>query len=502
MKKAVPGVTDVGTTHPEFLAEAVRPEELLTVSSGSNKPLEWKHTGEDAPTHTWLSSMKSRVRGTGCPYCSTPVKTALKGYNTLKTLNPSISEEYSSRNTLTADEILLNHSKKVWWECDDGHAWEATPHQRNTAKTGCPFCSGSRIISGSSQSLHSERPDLTNEWHKDNIGTPKDYSISAAYRAKWSCSTCNHEYFNNIYHRSQGQNCRRCACKKTSKQEAELQEYIRSIHPTSINNARGVVGRLELDVYIPELKIGIEFNGVYWHSEKYKEKSAHYDRHKKAEAEGVQLIQIWEDDWLYNRPVVELMLKRKTQKSNEPRIPTRKTEIRLLQYNTASKFLDRTHIQGKARGTYYGALVWEGIPVAVLVVKKATKEGIGAYYIERYSTSAIVPGGMAKLMKFFERKVQVTKWITYADLSVSTGDMYIKSGFTLEKTLKPDYAYLRTSSRKREHKFNYRKDRFKRDPYLLYSTDSTESQLAEMNKMLKVWDAGKLKFIKTVRPLE
>ena len=117
-------------------------------------------------------------------------------------------------------------------------------------------------------------------------------------------------------------------------------------------------------------------------------------------------------------------------------------------------------------------------------------------YLDRYATSCILVGGMGKLLKAGKElafNLGCTEIVTFADHQVSNGGLYENLGFILDKELSPDYRYLVDEERK--HKFGYRITRFKNDPYLKYKEGLSESQLAKINGMKKIWDCGKSRYI-------
>ena len=122
------------------------------------------------------------------------------------------------------------------------------------------------------------------------------------------------------------------------------------------------------------------------------------------------------------------------------------------------------------------------------------KNGAHAY-LERYCTSQVVVGGMGKFLAYglsWARLVGVVDIVTFADLCVSNGDLYEKLGFVKDKVLRPDYRYIVNG--RRVHKFNYRKKRFKEDPNLVWRDGLSESELAILNGIDRVWDCGKIRY--------
>jgi hypothetical protein len=99
-------------------------------------------------------------------------------------------------------------------------------------------------------------------------------------------------------------------CTKLSDSENKIYEYIKSItNHEVLSKNRDILNGKEIDVLIKEKKLGIEYNGLYWHSEKYKNKNYHLDKTEVAEENGYRLIHIFEDEWLYKKEIVKSILK-------------------------------------------------------------------------------------------------------------------------------------------------------------------------------------------------
>ena len=114
--------------------------------------------------------------------------------------------------------------------------------------------------------------------------------------------------------------------------------------------------------------------------------------------------------------------------------------------------------------------------------------------IDRYATSYSVPGGFTKLLThMLKDNSGVDKVITFSDHTVSEGGLYANNGFVADKEIAPDYMYVYKQSR--YHKFNFRKSRFRDDDNLSYDPDMSESELAKLNAIDRIWDAGKTRWV-------
>ena len=267
--------------------------------------------------------------------------------------------------------------------------------------------------------------------------------------------------------------------------------------PDLRTSVKGVIGRFELDMYVPSRQLAIEYNGVHWHSDANPKmtRTYHYDKWLACRDKGIQLIQIWEDEWNRNPEQVKRMLAHKLGASDERKVFVRKTTVVEIPKKEAEEFLNENHIQGFVSESYYLAL-WDNEKsevVALLVLKNEAGTGGKTLNIIRYATSANVVGGFTKLLKHATKAYRPDFYITFSDHCVSDGGLYENNGFVADKELPPDYMYVVGNVRK--HKFGYRINKFKADPNLLWEEGLTERELADLNGLKRIWDAGKTRWV-------
>lgn len=415
--------------------------------------------------------------GSGCPKC------AGKGITTKQIL-----EKFTSQWGSRYDYSLVRYVDsltKVRIICRTHGEFEQEPKSHWQGRQGCPDCLGKVHDTKSFVAKSS-----THKWGS------LDYS-NTTYRSNQGSVTltCNHHgVYETVadYHVQGNVTCPGCKGSNTSKKEKELLSFIEELTPEKvIPNARGVIPRQELDVYIPALKLAVEFNGVYWHSEAHLHKDYHYKKMMACRVAGVRLVQVWEDDWDLREPIVREHLRQVLQTSNLERVSARKTTVREVQVEEARGFMNTHHIQGFVGATHHIGLKHHGDLVAVASL---TKSG-GDFILSRFATSVNVRGGHSKLVTYFERNFSYGKLLTFADLTFGSGGLYRGTGWVEDGLVPPDYSYLRGGV-VREHKFNYRLKRFQEDPTLIYKAGCTERELARINKLLRVYDAGKIRFVK------
>lgn len=284
----------------------------------------------------------------------------------------------------------------------------------------------------------------------------------------------------------------------TSRLERSVISFIRSVYSGKIRERdRTVIPPYELDVYLPELHMAVEVNGVYWHSEAFgRGRNYHLTKYELCKRAGVRLIQVWEDDWNDRRPIVESLLAHRFGVDQGERIGARKTYVAVVGNDIAEVFMNEHHIQGFTNTSLHLGLFQKDDDELVAVMSVVGKEN-GACEIVRYATSQTVQGGFSKLLKHFESLWNPTTIKTFSNREISEGRLYDETGFVIDGVVPPDYSYV--FGERRQHKFNFRKSRFKSRPDLLYREGYTENELAELNGLYKVWDTGKIRWTRRCR---
>ena len=272
----------------------------------------------------------------------------------------------------------------------------------------------------------------------------------------------------------------------TSGPEMEVAAFVQALGVEVRTGDRSLIRPLELDILVPSHSLAIEFNGLFWHGEGRKGRD--YHRHKWAlcRDQGVQLLQIWEDDWRLRRPVAERMIRHKIM-GPELRLGARRTDRIDLSSAEASDFLARHHIQGPARGSNYRGLVLHDETLVAVAVIRRRPDGRGE--LTRFAASAQVVGGLPKLLS----GLPYEELVTFADHCVSDGRLYEATGWRKDGELDPDYRYVVNGER--AHKFGYRLKRFRDDPALEWREGLTERELADLNGLDRIWDAGKTRYL-------
>lgn len=259
------GYNDLQTTEPA-LAKQWHPSKNgditpQTVTRGNTKKVWWIC----AKGHEWEASIASRSSGVGCPYCAN--KKVLVGYNDLQTVDPVLAGQWNweKNGTRKPTDVTRHCGKAVWWVCKRGHEWKATVDVRSRG-LGCPICANKEILVGYND-LKTTDPELAMQWHSEKNGSllPTMVVRGSSRKVWWQCSR-GHVWQASIVNRAKGVGCPKCSqYRKISFPEKALLYYVRQIFPAAVCNADHHVlpwlGRMSLDVYIPDLHVAVEYDG-------------------------------------------------------------------------------------------------------------------------------------------------------------------------------------------------------------------------------------------------
>jgi hypothetical protein len=291
--------------------------------------------------------------------------------------------------------------------------------------------------------------------------------------------------------------CVKCNPKKQNIKQNEIFNFISIYYPNTISSDRNILKGKEIDIYIPELNLGFEFNGLYWHSEIYKERTYHLDKTRECLNSGISLFHIWEDNWLYKQDIVKSMILNKIGKTPN-KIFARKCEVKEINDNNLVRgFLDKNHIQGFVGSKIKIGLFFENDLVGLMTfgnLRKSLgqKSQEGSYEMLRFCNklNTNVIGGASKLFSHFIKNYDVKKVISYSDSSRSDGNLYQKLNFKLQHETDPNYYWIVDGIRR--HRFNFRKDKLVRE-----GSDPNKTEIEIMNEkgFFRIFDCGSKNWI-------
>lgn len=334
-----------------------------------------------------------------------------------------------------------------------------------------------------------------------------------SYLYQLQCNQCHHEFsrtrnaFIDSKVDANAFKCPICFPRSTlrSKAEIELCEFIKSVLPEHVEikeSDRTVLNGREIDCYIPELNIGFEYNGLYWHSERVSGKQPYWHnwKTKLAATKRVRLITIFEDEWLTKREIVcSRIMHLLGNHTNRRTIFARKTAIKRITLTEKDQFLADAHIQGTDKSAIcYGAWYQDQLIAVMTFTAPNLSKGQSEQQFElnRFALGLNIhsPGIASRLFAQFIKDYQPKSVVSYADRRWCTGEVYTHLGFKFDSTSPPSYWYLINNYTARLHRANFMKHTLEKK-LELFDPDKTEWENMIANGYDRIWDCGTNKFV-------
>ena len=286
--------------------------------------------------------------------------------------------------------------------------------------------------------------------------------------------------------------CPFCYPSNRSIAETQVAEFVSKYIPIYVND-RTILNGNELDIVVPDKKVAIEYNGLFWHSDcQGKDKHYHINKLNACNDKGYRLIQIFEDEWENKQRIVKNRLKTILGLSSIS-IGARKCEVREVDNCLAKKFLEKYHIQGYSVASVRLGLFYKNRLVALMTFSKARFNKKCKWELVRYCSIGdfSIVGGAGKILKHF-RKNHSGTIVSYADKRWSDGNLYRSLGFVEEKDSSPAYWYVKDGIRYSRVQFQKHK---LSEILEIYDENLSESENMKNNGFHKVYDCGNKVFI-------
>jgi hypothetical protein len=336
----------------------------------------------------------------------------------------------------------------------------------------------------------------------NNVNLIGDFYENALTPLEFQCKECGNFIERTWKQVMQNDYIISCDCsKKFGDSQKEVAEYLKTIYNKEILlNNRTAIFPLELDIFLPEDKIGIEYCGLIWHSTRFqKDTSYHQRKLEMCLKNGIRLITIFEDEWIIKRAIVESRLKNMLGSSKV--IYARECEVIEINTKTALDFCEENHIQGKGHCSLAYGLYNNNKLVSVMTFNEPSmsKGGTALLYdleLTRFCSllDITVTGGANKLFSHFLRNNTQKKILSFCDLRWGTGNVYEKMGFKFIERLRPNYYYFgKPTNNKRVHRSTFMKHRLIERFGGLES--ETEEEIATRNGLYRIYDCGHNKYI-------
>jgi len=311
-----------------------------------------------------------------------------------------------------------------------------------------------------------------NIFHKNRI--LKNYENIINYENKlyeFSCD-CKHNHtfkisYKLLWNRKNSNTTICTICNPISKNisglEIQLSSFISSNYSgKTLLNCKNIISPYELDIYLPDLNLAFEFNGLYWHNDSHIDKNYHLNKTEKCEKIGIQLFHIFEDDWIYKQEIIKSIILKKLNKISNT-ISEKEYTIKKVENKSYKIFLENNHIDGYVKANIRIGLFHNNELISIISFNKNKNNFELLRFCNRLNVDI---DSASKLFKYFLDNYKTREVIVYVNRSTSQGGIYKKLGFELVSKIKPSFYYIQ---------------------------DGRKTKVLD-DTLNKIYDSGKLKF--------
>jgi len=433
--------------------------------------------------------------GTGCPKC------AGRGVDWVV----RFKEVHGDRYDYSLVEYQ-DYKKPVVINCSEHGNFFQTPDNHYRGQ-GCPKCKNNKfgvdrqlpfnVVVNRAKKLHGDKFTYScDDWKSLN-------------KSKIQVS-CAHGTFEQIAVNvlSGRISCQKCGNMKSSP-EQEVADFLK-IFTTVKQRDRSLIAPKELDIYLPDDKLAVEFHGLYWHShansdDENKNRYKSFEKYRSCADKGVRLVTVFGNEWEQRQPQIKRLLRNAIGKT-KGKLMARKCELKSVPTQEAREFYERYHPQGgEGNGSHYG-LYWKDRLVACMRFALGSNDrGSNAkreWTLARYATRINISGGASRLFKAFidEQKPELVK--SFSDNRYFSGAMYEQLGFMMELESLPDYQVwsqklgLKPKSHYQRRVIQKRLQEHGKNELYNHETDSrTEKEMTYLMGARRIYDCGKKRWI-------
>lgn len=428
--------------------------------------------------HGWFEQFANdHVQGSGCPECG--ILSRRLSLSDFKKRLSKLPYRWSF-----SGKDYVHGTKSVTFHCSEHGEFEGKPVEVANGK-GCKSCKVIVTVEdfiSKAKEVHGEKWDYSSTNFE---GSLKQVHIN--------CKT--HGKFRQLPHSHlSGAGCPTCYLENRWQSAGEKRIYKLFSGYTVKQNDRKVLKPKELDVYIPSLRLAVECNGEYWHSERNKKGvNYHLEKTLQCERQGIRLYQFWDSEVKYKFPIVQSMLSHYLGRSNK--VYARKTRCVEVTADKAKDFLNSNHIQGFTQAKVYLGLIYEGKLVQLASFSKPRFTRQSEWELIRLSSllNTSVIGGASKLLSYFQRQYHPESLISYADRRYSQGQVYESLGFKKVRETSPGYFY--TNGEKNISRYQAQKKNLRGLLGDKFDEALSERKNMSNHKFHRVWDCGQLVYL-------
>ena len=415
-----------------------------------------EHLTVVCPEHgAWEVSPDNHVRGKGCPACRNRKSERISVSAQEERFRATHGDRYTY-----PEQTYRVLSDKIRAVCPE-HGEFTVVAMAHAQGRGCPTCGFRRRdeakrktyaeFLAQARARHGDRYDYA--LSTDYAGSTAPVTVTCRVHGPWRCPTADKHL--------QGKGCPTCG-RQNSAPEQELADML-ARWGVQVERGARVPGALKMsvDLFLPEHKVAVEYQGLFWHStgapNALDAKTRHERKRLACEAAGWRYVAIYEDEWLGTPGKVEGFLRALTGRA--VRRHARALEVMSVDAAVARAFYEKHHFlgAGTASGEHMALVDAGGIPRAVMSFARATERrgntDAGEWSLTRFASDGVVVGGASRLMAAaipLLRTRNVRRLVSYIDLDKYRGGVYETLGFGNPEYIAPDYWTIH--GKQRRHK--------------------------------------------------
>lgn len=307
------------------------------------------------------------------------------------------------------------------------------------------------------------------------------------------CCKDHGEFTQYIQNHLKGCGCPSCPT-LVSKPQQEIIDFIESLGIKIIANYRKF--KYEIDIFVKDYNLAIEYHGLYWHSygenETKKQRYYHYNKKDFFQKKNINLIQIFENEWRDKKDIIKSKIKYLLGKC-ENKLFARRCLISKVNSSDFNNFVEKNHLQGELCTKIKIGLFYNDDLVSVMGFNRHSKyDHVCTRFCSKVDT--VIIGGASKLFKYFINNYcnYNDTILSYADRRYSNGTLYRNLGFKIVGVTKPNYWY--TDKKNLFNRMQFQKYKLS-NKLKLFDESITEAQNMFMNMYRRIWDAGNWKCV-------
>jgi hypothetical protein len=339
--------------------------------------------------------------------------------------------------------------------------------------------------------LNDNNLELLDDYKKNKSG-----NTSQSYTFK--CKKCDNIFSSTVMGSGKIPICRKCyPIIKNSSLEQKIKDFLNEKNIKHIDSSRKILNGKEIDIFIPKYNVGIEVNGVFWHSELYKPSNYHREKTEICQELGIDLMHIWEDDWKTKKDIVKSIILSRVN-STQNKLYARSCNILGVSPSDARKFLDDNHIQGFSSSSFRTGLYYKGDLVSLMTFGFRYTNGKKEFELIRFCNKVdySVIGSASRLFMNFIQSYNFDEVVSYADISIFGGNVYKTLGF--DNINLSDVNYWWVVNGLRRHRFSFNKKKLVKEGF---DPLKTEVEIMHERGFYRIFGCGHQKWIWTKKGL-